>query len=153
MVKINIKLAFKKIDKDSTTVAKTVAWYTKSDFYHVELVVNDIWVSVFPETGVKLNNLRPLKDTWVYVDLQERTLTKEQYVLFMSFLKNQESKKYDYLGILLAQVVPFKINHSNKWFCSELVTKLLQMLYVEETLELVPAAMAPSHLEDIFIKG
>ena len=153
MEKLAVKLAFKKLDKNSNFVAKSVAWYTRSEYYHVELVVNDIWVSVFPGTGVKLNTLKPLKDTWDYKDLPSIELTKKQYLIFMEFLKEQENKKYDFLGIFLAQVIPLKINNRDKWFCSELVVKLLQMLYVKETFSLVPASTSPGHLEKIFLKG
>lgn len=153
MIEIDVKIAFKKIEKGSGLVPKTISWFTKSPYYHVELIVNDIWVSVFPESGVRLNKLRPLDTNWDYKDLKKIKLTKEQYTIFMEYLYKQEFKKYDNTGIVFSQIIPLKINRKNKWFCSELVVKLLQMLYVKQTLELVPALTSPGDLGNIFIKG
>jgi len=152
MENIRVQLAFKKKDSNSGVLQKSICWYTKSDYYHVELVINNTWVSVFPETGVKLNTLRPLKDTWDYVALKDITLTKEQYQLFSKFLREQENKNYDGLGIFLSQIIPLKIENEHKWFCSELVVKLLQMLYVEQTFYLVPALTSPGTLSTIFLQ-
>ena len=153
MVEIDVKIAFKKINKDSDLMPKTIAWFTKSEYYHVELIVNDIWISVFPETGVRLNKLKPLSDNWDYKDLGLIKLTKEQYSIFMQYLYKQEFKQYDYTGIILSQILPLKIQKKDKWFCSELVVKLLQFLYVEKTFELVPALVSPGDLGKLFIKG
>ncbi len=150
---IDVTIAFKKVTKDSELLPKIIGKFTDSDYYHVELIVNDVWVSVFPETGVRLNKLRPLSDNWDYKKIGKVKLTKEQHSIFWNYLYKQEFKKYDNLGIVLSQIIPLKINHKDKWFCSELVTKLLQMLYVLKVLDLVPELTSPGDLGKIFIKG
>ena len=153
MKHLDVMLAFKKIDKNSTFVAKSVAWFTRSEYYHVEIVIEDTWVSIFPETGFKLNKLKPLKDTWEYVKIEDVKLTREQYDIFKKYLMKQVGKKYDYLGIMFSQVLPLTIDSKNKWFCSEAVVKLAQMLYIEDTFDLIPESTSPGKLGKIFIKG
>ena len=149
MLKLKITLAFKRVTKDSGIIPKLISKWTKSKYYHVELIIDNIWVSVYDD-GVKLNKLRPLSTNWDYLALDTVTLTDEQYSKFMLYLHNQEGKSYDFLGIFLSQVFPLKIDSDSKWFCSEIVTKLLQMLYIEDTLELNPVTMSPSDLFKLF---
>ena len=72
-------------------------------------------------------------------------LTKYQLYIFKNFIQNQIGKKYDWLGIINKVFIIFR-DSGNKWFCSEIVTKLLQMLYVKEVLDYEPSDITPAKL-------
>lgn len=150
MKKFKPILAFKRVDGDSTTMGKLIGWKTKSEVYHVEIILEDKWVSAYAGRGVYVKDLNPLNDEWEYIHLPEIEMTDHQYKLFMIWLNQQHGKGYDYTGIILAQLFPFSMHRRNKWFCSEIVTKILQLLYVAGVMGLAPYKMSPGDLYRIF---
>lgn len=150
--KLNVKLAFKLTNKKTGTfVGKVIGWWTNSLYYHVELIVGDYWISSNAESkGVTISPLQPLKHTWEYYDLGTIELLENQFEVFKDFIKQQEHKKYDWLGIILSQTIKLNWHSSNKWFCSEIVTKLLQLLLVKDVLNLDPNKVSPADLARLF---
>jgi len=146
MKKIDVIVAFKKVTPYSTLVSKAIGWYTKSDYYHVEIAVDKYWVSVFPEKGVELVEIEPLKGDWEYKKIENVTLTEEQYNKIVDFLLAQENKEYDFKGIFLSQFIKLRIESKNKWFSSELVSKLLQLMLVEGFISIDPATQSPENV-------
>lgn len=148
---INVQLAFKPIDKNKSWVGKVISFWTRSVYYHVELILDKYWISSnADEKGVTIKELKPLKYNWEYKDLGTITLTEEQYHKIISFIESQRSKKYDWLGIIFSQTFPFKWHSRNKWFCSEIVTKILQLLLVEEVINKDPTDMSPADIAKLF---
>jgi hypothetical protein len=124
---INVKLAFKKVDKKSF-LSKMIGLWTKSKYSHVEIIIGNLWVSSVEFKGVHVKPLLPLKDTWDYVDLGDIEFSVDHYNNIMSWIYSQEDKKYDWVGIFLSQILPLRIQDNNKWFCSEFVVRILQMM-------------------------
>ena len=150
--KLDVKLAFKLTDRaNGSLVGKVIGWWTNSLAYHVEIIVGDNWISSNAEHGgVTINPLRTLKETWMYHDLGKIEVTEKQYSDFLDFIDSQKGKKYDWLGIILSQTIPFNWHSKNKWFCSEITTKLLQLLLVRETFDLDPNDVSPADLARLF---
>ena len=145
-----ITIAFKKIDKKSKFYSKLITKWTDSNYYHCEIIIDNVWISATEGKGVTINELLPLKDTWDYFKIDELTITSEQAIIINTWIYAQSDKKYDWLGIALAQVLPFKYHNDKKWFCSELVTKILQLHLIPKVLDLEPHLVSPGDLAKIF---
>ena len=143
-----IRLAFK---KGTGAVSKSIRFWTKSDFSHVEIIIGTTekyWISSNPDYGgVRVNKLRPYKVTWSYIDIP---LKQNHFKEALRFAKSQENSKYDWCGILCAQFMKIHRDNSNKWFCSELVTTILQIYQTPETKDLYPAWVSPGDLFKLF---
>ena len=124
---VNLKLAFKKVNPETGFIGKTISKLTKSKYYHIEIIIDNLWVSADTPLGVTISRLEPLRhDHWDYVDLGIKKLPQEQYDTIMEFIYKQEGKKYDYFGIIFSHLFPFTLHNKNKLFCSEIVALILQ---------------------------
>lgn len=148
-VDVRVMVAFKKAKPDDRFVVKLIKWWTESDLIHSEIIIGNTWVSANDVHGVTLNDLRPLNNKWLYVNLGYITLLPYQYEAIKNFVIDQKGKKYDIMGIIFSQFIPFKIQHDNKWFCSELCVKLLQMLLIRDLNNFTPARYSPA---DLYLK-
>lgn len=150
MEELKLTLAFKKINKESTWMAKVISLWTRSQYHHVELIVNNKWISSDSDTGVVIKDLQPLKDNWEYIELPNINICREHYNKFNTYIYKVNGSGYDWKGIILSQTIPLSMNNSDKWFCSELVTKLLHILLIEESLDLEPNEVSPKDLYNTF---
>lgn len=146
-------LAFKHATSSTKLIdklqANAVKIWTRSKYFHVELILNDMWISSDTDTGLSIKQLKPLKhDNWEYIELEPVTITQYQYTTLMLFLKQRENSGYDWLGIFLSQFISINTHNKDKYFCSEIVAKILQMLYVTHYLDVIPNNMSP---KDIYI--
>ena len=117
------------------------------------LIIDDTWISTSSSTGFTMRPLEPIKqeDTrYVYHDLGLVKITSEQDRIITRFIENQLDSEYDYSGIIFSQLFPFSKHSKRRWFCSEIVTKLLQLHLIEETLELTPSEISPGDLAKVF---
>lgn len=147
LIKLDITLAFKEIKKSSGIHAKAIGWYTKSNFYHVEMTVGGKWISSnSDEGGVTFKDLLPLNNKWTYFKLEPVYLSSVTWENIKDYITSQQGKKYDWLGIMFAQILPFTLHSENKWYCSEICCKLLQLLGVKETYNLLPHEVSPGEL-------
>lgn len=153
VVNVNLMLAFKFKESDGKVsfIGKLIRWWTKSIYYHVELIWESeddrFWISSNPDTGgVTIHNLKPLNDNWGYCKLPTVTLTKEQYHKVMNFMKDQKDCKYDVAGIIFSQVLPFRWDSKNKWFCSEITSTILKMVMVNEFIDVDPNMLSPADM-------
>lgn len=128
--------------------AKGIQVWTKSEYYHVELVIAGYWMSSRVEDGgTKLIPLRkPLLDSYDYYTIDVDGLTGKRVSEILKFIKKQEKTRYDWLAIFRTQFVKLGLGSQKKWLCSEIVTKVLQLLFVEEVLDLSPERMSPGKL-------
>lgn len=147
LVSLPVAVAFKfKKPKESFT-NKLICWWTKSKYYHVELILGDKWISSNPDVGgVTIRPLEPLRDSYEYCKLGKIEITKEQSSKIMKWISSQSDKKYDWVGIFLAQVLPLRFQDDNKWYCSEIVTTILKFLLVEQVMNLDPGRTSPGDL-------
>ena len=149
-VRLPVILALKELKENSPYYSKLICWYTNSKFYHVEVILKDIWISSQEGEGVHVAPLKPLNNKWCYVDLGEAVLSKREYVDVMNWINEQVDKKYDWTGIVFSQFLPASIHHSNKWFCSEISCRLLQLLKYEQVQGIQPETLSPGDLAKLF---
>ena len=150
-------IAFKKIpDKEwyGKLAAKLISWRTQSQYFHVEIVIDKKWISSHVDNrGLQIRDLKPLYDRcYDYYELYVHDLTGEREKIFWKFLKSQVGSGYDWKGILLSQFINLNWETREKWFCSEIVTKILQMLYVEEFIMMKPNQIAPVDVFNVIEK-
>ena len=152
MQTLNVTLAFKKVNKDTSVIGKIISWWTKSQYYHVEIIVDGNWITSDSDTGVVVRGLKPFKDDWDYITLPTISLCNKHYSFLNKYIDNLNGDEYDWKGIIFSQTIPLGLHNKDKWFCSELVTKLLQLMLVEEVIDIDPNLVAPRDLYEIFSK-
>ena len=59
--KIKLKLAFRKVTKDSSFIGNLICKWTESKYYHIEMIIDDLWISSNAPHGVSINNLKEIK--------------------------------------------------------------------------------------------
>lgn len=98
--------------------------WTRSPYSHCEIVIDYKWYSSSPRDGkVREKIIHPRSKNWEYIDID---LSSTDIENIRNFFNEQEGKKYDYIGIILSQVLPLGIDNKNKWFCSEICSRALQ---------------------------
>lgn len=148
-MKLDLTIALCKV-KQASFIPYIIGKWTKSNFYHVELILDNKWITSDIDYGVVIRDSEPLNEDWVYVTLNNVEVTDEQYELIFEWIKQQQNKKYDHLGIVYSQVLPFRYDDKNKWFCSELVIKILQLFLIKEVIDLTPNLVSPGDIAKIF---
>ena len=103
--------------------------WTRSRYSHVELVLpNDGgWIGIYPPDSPRVRLCDPSRHNhreWDFIDFE---ITKEQFDSIVYFFDATESESYDWIGMVLSHVLPFKIRHINKWYCSEWVAYALSL--------------------------
>ena len=144
---MNITLAFKKAPL--TTGGRIISWWTRSPYFHVEMIIKDKWISSNADLGgVTVRNLNPLHSNWDYIDVD---VDMRHLSTVMSFIESQQDKKYDWKGIVLAQVMQItRGDDQDKWFCSEIVTEILKKFGETRVHHLDSAAIDPGELYEMY---
>ena len=148
---INLIVAFKhKADSEKAfldrMMSKAIQFWTKSKYYHTEIVIDKTWVSAIPNKGVSLNKVSlDFSPNWEYLTLTVE-VTEQQQALISKYVLDQAGCKYDWSGIFWSQFIKLGAQSDSKWFCSELVTKILQLYLVPEVLEEIPHKVSPAGL-------
>ena len=131
-IEIPVTIAFKYKTKKSPLYGKTIAWWTKSPYYHVELILfNKYWISASWNEDVYIRYLGPLKESWDYVTLKPLKIETHQAKGIIDYINSQNGSKYDKLGIFFSQIFKFNINSDKNWICSEIATFILELLGVK----------------------
>jgi len=125
---------------------KGVQIWTKHKYFHTEFIIGEYWISA-NTTGIVKHKLKPLTSKYDYFFI-EVEITPEQLGMLIRFIENQIGTKYDWTGIWLSQFIGLGANRADKWFCSELVAKLMQICLVEESLNIQPHMTDPGELFD-----
>jgi len=149
-VSLPVTLAFNQIQSSSKIHSKIIGKWTKSNFSHVEIIIGDVWISSVEGKGVHVKKLEPLNDKYVYHKLKDAVLTESSYLDIKEWIYQQENSDYDITGILLSQIFPLRFDNRDKWFCSELVTKILQLLGYKEVFDLLPHLVDPGFLAKLY---
>ena len=146
-----ITLAFKHTadnNLSSKISAAIIKKWTKSPYYHVEMIVDKTWISTNSDKGaVYFNKLQPLSEKYTYIDIK---VDGRKVKKMMKFAEKQIGKKYDWLGIFFSQAFKKNIEDKNKWFCSEIVAEMLKILGFE--LEKESNEYSPGDLYNCFSK-
>ena len=107
------KLAFY-IASNGNLVDKAIAFYTRSKYSHVELVIGEYWYSTSPrDLQVRKKSIVPTDGRWDFIDVE----VDLDYVV--GFYDRTKGAKYDWLGIALSQFIPINVHYKSRWFCSE----------------------------------
>lgn len=151
MEKIKVTIALRKgIDPDfgwwDRVQVKAVQWWTKSEYYHSEIILDDKWVSAHLENGIVIQYLKPLKNNWDYIEIGEVELTNQQHTYISDWVKSQEGIEYDWKGIWFSQFISLNSHNKRKWFCSEITSKILQLLLVKEYMDIIPNNVSPADI-------
>lgn len=148
---IKLKIAFKKILKKSDLIEKSIGKVTKSNYSHCELIINNIWVSSNYKNGVTIIEDKVIDNNeWDIYEFPIIQIMERDYKIILDFIKKQDDKRYDFLGIILSQLIPFSIHNRKKYFCSEISVKVLQLFLIEEVIDLIPNNTSPGDLAKIF---
>lgn len=140
------------IEKDKPLIkrinASLVKFWTKSKYYHVEMVYKNKLISSDTKSGVHiLDEFELNKEYYDLFKIQIPELTDYQNEVFWKFLESEKETGYDWLGIFLSQFLFLDNESEDKWFCSEIVSKVLQLLYCKDFIGIKPSKNSP---EDIF---
>jgi hypothetical protein len=112
-----------------TFVNCVVRKWTKSRYSHAELILEDkkTWIGISPYINAEVVK-RTVEDynpnKW---DFFKINVTKEQYKDIIDFYDLTKGTKYDWVGMLLSQFLPFSIKQENKWYCSEWILYALRI--------------------------
>ena len=116
-----------------TIYDKIIRIVTRSKYSHCELVIDDVCYSSSPRDGgvrMKVIDLDP--DKWDLFDVPGDTN------IAITWFINNVGKKYDWPGAI-TQVLPFHLNLSSRFFCSEACQ---HMLGVENPKSQTPESLA-----------
>lgn len=136
----NIKLLPKPTFKQ-----KLISRFTKSDYIHVEIAIDDTWIASEEGKGV---HIKPYDENykaegWEYYKLPDIFLEDARYEELKKWIKSIDGAKYDWINIFLYHAIRLGIDHNSKWTCSELVGKLLQALNIPGTIAIRPERLNP----------
>ena len=129
---MQIKIAFYK--GKGNWKNKIIRWWTKSPYSHAELILPDgiTWVSISPflTSTVSARSAYEVKDLndWDFLsfDLSWREPVKEYQIKQLNnFIGDTNGAKYDWLGMILSQMMPYLIKHRDRWYCSEWIAHAL----------------------------
>lgn len=136
------QLAFYVAEHGSYT-DKVIAWWTDSNYSHVELVIDDVWYSSSPkDKKVRKKKIKPKQGHWDFVDV---ATTLEEKELMKQMFQDVEGNKYDWVGIVFSQIFPLNQHYEQRWFCSELCIAMLQAAG-KVNISLKPQAYSPEDL-------
>lgn len=106
--------------KQSKKYADSVSKYS-----HVEVCFED-WNSFSSsetDWGVRFKKIKFKKGNWDFIEVE---LSDVKYAKIFKFCEKQSWNKYNWLGIVLAQMFNFNYKGENDWFCSEICCSALQ---------------------------
>lgn len=98
--------------------SRLIKWWTKGKYSHCEFYDGEKLIGISNEQRVRKLKQPLNKDKW---DIFK--LNKEIYI--EKFYQKTQGKKYDWLGIILANIFNFKTHNPNKYTCSEWVAECI----------------------------
>jgi uncharacterized protein YycO len=129
-------------------ISSMIRWQTRSEYSHAAFLLPcGRIIEAWQGSGVRIKIL----DDWQDVDsFGVHGMTEEQWTQAISFARMQIGKKYDYRAVfrfVSRKRVPF----DDRWFCSELVAKSLEVAGVKlfrnlDSTEISPGMIARSPL-------
>lgn len=153
---MKITIAFYKGEGD--ILNKIVRWWTKSQYSHAELILNDreTWISISPKFLSKIEASKKFFANPAHWDYTTLTVDPDQYQTILDFYTETEGSGYDWIGMLLSQFLPFRIKTENRWYCSEWIAYALRIACVVDwkTIKIYERKdLSPSVLYEIVQKA
>lgn len=145
---IKPKLIFRQKTPDSSIWGKTICFLTNTNIYHVELILDESFISATAANGIYVKALKPINTKhYIVKDLEPIEITKEHYRKVWRFINSVADTEYDKLGLFWNQVIGISINNK-KYFCSELAVEILTLLGYEEFMisPYLPSDFSPNDL-------
>jgi hypothetical protein len=108
---------------------RLIRWWTKSPYSHAELILADgvTWISISPFAEQKVvAKAKVLYDNKVW-DFLEFEVTEQQHADILKFYDHTAGQRYDWIGMLLSQFLPFRIKQHNRWYCSQWIAYALML--------------------------
>lgn len=121
---------YKAWNKYGDITDRTIAVWTKGPYSHTELIIPNpdsptgltMCSALGSENKVRCKEHFINYEIFDYYPIYVRD--KEIAIEFFNTIKNAE---YDYLGIIMSQIIPLGMDSNKKWFCSESCTKATQL--------------------------
>ena len=113
---------------------KIIRWWTKSQYSHAELIMPDgvTWISISPFLSSRVASRVRLivdnEDDWDYLTFKlnwREPVKKYQLSQLNKFIGDTTGCKYDWVGMITSQFLPYLIKRRNKWYCSEWIAHAL----------------------------
>ena len=99
-----------------------IRWFTRSKFSHVELVTPDGgWIGIFPPDSPRVRKDFPAKVSHLDWEVININISSEQLLIINNFYKKTMSQKYDWIGMIISNILPYRVKHVERWYCSEWV--------------------------------
>lgn len=112
-----------KLDWQGKILAGLIKWWTKSKYFHTEIIFNGYWYTADVYSGgVIKRRLRPFKNTFDYTYLE---VPENKVKDIEIFLDSMLDKNYDLETILINKVLHIPYNNKNKVYCTELALDVL----------------------------
>ena len=113
---------------------RAIRWWTNSPYSHCAVTLTDVQGDItlyeaIEGDGVRRAHvvdeidLRPSQ--WDYIDIP---VSSESWTRVGDWCNNERGCGYDWLGMLLSQVLFIPREHPDKWFCSEFAAAALELL-------------------------
>ena len=127
---------------------KAIKLWTKSKYFHTEIIFSNKRISAYTNTGVNVYYFENNFDFkhFDYYEINVLEPTSYQEMLIWNYINEQIETGYDWNGIFFSQIFRLGINNPNKWFCSEIVVKILQLFLFEPVLDCLPNKVSPAKL-------
>ena len=146
-----IKVAFYKKPKPFYTFSSLIRFKQSFKFEnryarysHSELIFEDWFSFSSSETdgGVRFKKIKYKKGNWDTISLK---ISDSNYNKILSFCEKEVWNKYNFIWIVLAQILNMKFKWNWDWFCSEICARALQEMneiWPFTTLFINPARLA-----------
>lgn len=129
---------------------KAIQWWTKSDIFHVEAVIDDKYISA--EThGVVLRDLHAFSDKYKYIALDVKG-SLNHHEKIKKWVFSLAGADYDWNAIWWRHFINIGKQKKNEWICSEIVNKILQLYIVEPFVRIESTVISPGEIYDELLK-
>jgi len=144
---MKVTLCFRKANRH--WLSQLVAKLTKSEYDHSEIIIGTVWVGAHFKGGVTTRHVKyPLHASWDYIDVDIDPNYNHKAVTFVNHVRNSG---YDFLGAIVGEGLNLPaFNIKNRYFCSELVTTIMQQFDSHEVRGIDPVTISPQELYDLY---
>ena len=118
--------------------------WTKSDYFHVETMINKKWLSADP-VGITISPIRKFSKKYTYIKINVQTC-REQDEFILDWLNSIDNEPYDWKAIFFRQFINVGKQKRNSWICSEIASKILQLYLVKPFVRIESSSMSPGDM-------
>ena len=131
----------------SGALGSSIRAFKQRGVSHAELLFSDGYAGTSDREkgGVVIYQLDPRPADWVVLDLPD-TCNEDRA---RALIQDEVGAAYDWLGIAMAQVLPWNREDPTKWFCSEIVAAALRLAYPRTLADVTPHQLDPAGLLDL----